>query len=81
MDHLAGRRDIRFGIRAWLPPILNARYNELLRIRGELGKGQLFVDIVTKPPYVILRRKERQATKGSQYLSSRSHRTKDWRIL
>jgi hypothetical protein len=60
MDRLAGRKDIRFGIRAWLPPILNARYNELLRIRGELGKGQIFVDIVAKPPYVILRRKERQ---------------------
>jgi hypothetical protein len=60
MDRLAGRKDIRFGIRAWLPPTLNARYNELLRIRGELGKGQIFVDIITKPPYVILRRKERQ---------------------
>lgn len=61
LDRLSGRRDIKFGIRAWLPNIVNARYNELLRIRSEMGKANgLFVDTVVHPPYVILRQKMKQ---------------------
>jgi hypothetical protein len=61
LDRLSGRRDIKFGIRAWLPNVINARYNELLRIRSEMGKGNgLIVDTVTNPPYVILRQKTKQ---------------------
>jgi hypothetical protein len=61
LDRLSGRRDIRYGIRAWLPYIVNARYNKLLRIRSKIGKaGGLFVDTVTNPPYVLMHQKIKQ---------------------
>ena len=67
LDRLSGRRDIKFGIRAWLPNIVNARYNELLRIRSEMGKANgLFVDTVVHPPYVILRQKMKQTRDPSK---------------
>jgi hypothetical protein len=57
LDGLAGKR-LLFPIRQWLPKIIMARYDELLKTRSIIKEAKstrrVFVDVIPRPLFVIL---------------------------
>jgi hypothetical protein len=57
MNNVAGKR-LNFPIRPWLPKILMARYDEMMKARSALREAtpgrRIYVDIIPSDPFVIM---------------------------
>jgi hypothetical protein len=57
LNNLAGKK-LLYPIRQWLPKILMARYDEIMKFRSNLKSAsperQLYVDVIPNPPFFVL---------------------------